>query len=209
MTITQKAILPGFLFGSLLVILVSSLAVNSKLVFASGEMREVTQTQAIGLTSHDVPGTPEVINADDEFINDIPADCNISHGFPNSVLRWCNWIQESAMQEGLNPDLVAAVILHESDGNPSAYSASGATGLMQVMPRDGLAAGFWCANGPCFSERPTMNQLFFPQFNIQYGTQILADLVRRHGSVREGLRAYGPVGVDYQYADMILLTSIQ
>jgi len=44
--------------------------------------------------------------------------------------------------------LIAAVILQESGGDPSAYSSSGAVGLMQVMPRDGIAAEFMCVNGP-------------------------------------------------------------
>ena len=46
---------------------------------------------------------------------------------------------------------MAAVMQIESQGNPQAYSPSGAAGLLQVMPRDGLAANFMCADGLCFS----------------------------------------------------------
>ena len=101
-------------------------------------------------------------------------------------------------------DLVAAVILQESGGDPQAYSHSGAVGLMQVMPRDGLATSFMCKNGPCFSDRPTIKELEEPEYNILYGTQLLSKLVQYHGSLREGLKSYGPKDVGYYYADIVL-----
>ena len=75
---------------------------------------------------------------------------------------------------------------------------------MQVMPRDGLAADFMCSGRPCFTSRPSMEELFDPQFNIEYGTRMLAGLIERYGSVREALRAYGPMDVGYYYADLVL-----
>jgi len=101
-------------------------------------------------------------------------------------------------------DLIAAVMLQESGGNPDAYSRSGAVGLMQVMPHDGKAAEFMCINGPCFANRPSMQELFDPQFNIQYGVRMLAGLIQRKGDVREALRAYGPMDAGYTYADKVL-----
>jgi len=76
--------------------------------------------------------------------------------------------------------------------------------LMQVMPRDGLAANFMCKNGPCFASRPSMEELFDPEFNIAYGTRMLAGLINRTGDIREALRAYGPINVGYYYADLVL-----
>ena len=96
------------------------------------------------------------------------------------------------------------MILVESAGDPVAYSRSGAVGLMQVMPRDGLAADFMCKNGPCFSDRPTIEELKDPEFNIAYGTQYLAGLLKRTGDLREALRSYGPMDVGYWYADKVL-----
>ena len=130
--------------------------------------------------------------------------CDVSMQYPEAVLHWCELITEQARKHNLAPDLVAAVVLQESGGSATAYSKSGAVGLMQVMPRDGLAAGFMCVNGPCFSDRPTISELEDPAFNIEYGTQLLSKLVQRNGSMRDGLKAYGPMDVGYYYADKVL-----
>lgn len=131
-------------------------------------------------------------------------DCQVSAGYPNKVRRWCGIITAYSDKRGLPPDLVAAVILQESGGNPSAYSHSGAVGLMQVMPSDGPASTFMCANGPCFASRPRQDELLDPEFNIAYGTRMLSGLVRRHGSLREALKSYGPMDGGYYYADKVL-----
>ena len=130
--------------------------------------------------------------------------CPISPNYPNSILQWCDKITQYANQHGLDPDLIAALILQESGGQADAYSKSGAVGLMQVMPRDGLASEFMCPNGPCFANRPTMAELYDPEFNIQYGTNYLASLVANHGSYREALKYYGPANVGYYYADIVM-----
>ncbi len=135
----------------------------------------------------------------------IPArNCPIGAAYPASIQQWCSLITRYANENGLEPDLVAAVMLQESGGDPDAYSSSGAVGLMQVMPRDGIAASFQCNGRPCFSNRPSMEELFDPEFNIEYGTRMLAGLISRRGSVREALFAYGPMDVGYSYADLVL-----
>jgi hypothetical protein len=130
--------------------------------------------------------------------------CAVSDRYPAAILQWCSLITHYAKKHGLPPDLIASLIWQESGGNPIAYSRSGAVGLMQVMPRDGLAASFMCKNGPCFSTRPTTEQLKDPEFNIAYGTRMLADLLARSGSFREALRSYGPMNVGYYYADKVM-----
>ena len=67
------------------------------------------------------------------------------------------------------------------------------------MPRS-----FECINGPCFASRPTIEELQDPRFNIEYGTRMLANLIAKLGSPREALKAYGPMDVDYSYADRVL-----
>jgi soluble lytic murein transglycosylase-like protein len=134
-----------------------------------------------------------------------PSDhCQVSLSYPMGILQWCAIITAQATQAELPPNLIAAVMLQESGGDASAFSASGAVGLMQVMPRDGLAASFECINGPCFASRPTIEELQDPGFNIEYGTHMLASLLARLGSLREALKAYGPMDVDYRYADTVL-----
>jgi soluble lytic murein transglycosylase-like protein len=83
-------------------------------------------------------------------------------------------------------------------------STSGAVGLMQIMPRDGIAAGFQCINGPCFATRPTIEELKDPAFNVDFGVRMLAGLIKKHGDVREALKSYGPYDVGYRYADQVL-----
>jgi len=99
--------------------------------------------------------------------------------------------------------MLAVLIFWESGGDQNAVSSDGAIGLMQVMPRDGIAASFQCPNGPCFVNRPTMEELKDPNFNVEYGSKMLAGLINKYGSVREGLLHYGPMYVGYSYADNI------
>ena len=131
--------------------------------------------------------------------------CSLPARYPESIRQWCGLLEQYADQNHLDPALLAAVILQESGGNPDAYSKSGAVGLMQVMPRDGLAAKFTCSGGrPCFASRPTIKELVDPEYNISFGTRMLAGLIQRYGSVRDGLMHYGPANVEYYYADKVI-----
>ncbi len=189
------AIVPGFLLGCLFLVLFTRWIASPNLtVQAAGELL-MTPTPTLALTAE--------VSADHDEIG-AHGECSISPRYPDKVRRWCALIEQYAAENGLDPNLIAAVILQESGGNPEAYSKSGAVGLMQVMPRDGLAANFMCKNGPCFASRPSMDELFDPEFNIAYGTRMLAGLIKRTGDVREALRAYGPINVGYYYADLVL-----
>jgi soluble lytic murein transglycosylase-like protein len=128
----------------------------------------------------------------------------LSSQFPESIQQWKIIIETSAADSGLDPNLIAAVMLQESGGNPQAYSSSGAVGLLQVMPKDGIASEFMCGGLPCFINRPTINELLEPQFNIQYGSRYIAKLIQQKGSKREALRVYGPMDIGYGYADIVL-----
>jgi soluble lytic murein transglycosylase-like protein len=108
-------------------------------------------------------------------------------------------ITKYSNQNNLDPDLVASIILQESGGNPNAYSKSGACGILQVMPRDGIAAKFGV-----FKNRPTIKELMEPEFNIEYGTNMFRGLVDRYGGEREALFHYGSIGMGYNYADKVL-----
>lgn len=130
--------------------------------------------------------------------------CSLSASYPPAIQQWCELIDAAAQEVGLPANLIAAVIVQESGGDPSAYSSSGAVGLMQVMPRDGISSEFMCVNGPCFADRPTIAELEDPAFNIQYGSQLLASLVQKHSSYREALYKYGPIDIGYHYADLVL-----
>lgn len=76
-------------------------------------------------------------------------------------------INAQADLNGIDPWLVAAVIMVESSGDPNAVNeASKATGLMQVMPLEA---------GKAFKGRPTIEELKDPDTNIAWGCQILGD----------------------------------
>ena len=128
----------------------------------------------------------------------------LSPKFPENIQKWKLMIESSAAETGLDPDLIAAVMLQESGGDPLAYSTSGAVGLMQVMPKDGIASGFICDDVPCFINRPSIDELLDPYFNIQYGSTYLAGLIAKKGFEREALFSYGPMDMGYLYADIVL-----
>jgi soluble lytic murein transglycosylase-like protein len=192
MTTVQKAIFPGILFGILSLIGFAHLLANPNLAISSEQARGalvLKDSSAMGEKAADQPG-----------------ECSISDSYPESVRQWCGLIQQYAQKHNLDPNLVSAVMLNESAGRADAYSKSGAVGLLQVMPRDGKAASFICPSGPCFANRPSSDQLFDPEFNVSYGTQMLAELIDKYGDIREALRAYGPMDVGYYYADLIIST---
>ncbi len=178
----------GLILGNLVVILLTSLF----------------WTDASPAAAHEAAGAPQTMIGILEQIPAQPGECDVSDAFPDSVRQWCSLITQYSSQHGLDPDLVAAVVWQESGGDPLAYSRSGAVGLMQVMPRDGLAAEFMCVNGPCFAKRPSSEQLRDPAFNVGYGTRMLAGLFQRHGNIRDALKAYGPMDRGYSYADKVL-----
>ncbi len=204
----QKAIFPGMTLGCIFLILIAGWIANPQVSFA--ENLPVISTQAADIAvvavQDSVEQQPPAESAppvEESAESDSP-ECSISAGYPEAILRWCGYVDRYAQENGLDPNLIAAVMLQESGGNPDAYSKSGAVGLMQVMPRDGLSASFMCINGPCFASRPSTAELYDPEFNIRYGAGMLAGLIRRYGDVREGLRSYGPMNMGYRYADIIL-----
>jgi soluble lytic murein transglycosylase-like protein len=179
----QQLLIPAVLLGCLTVILVTNLVYQPEKV------------NAVTLSNNDA----NILTQSGSSSN-----CDIAASYPAAVRQWCSLIDNYTQEQNLDPDLIAAVILEESGGNPLAYSSSGAVGLMQIMPRDGLATGFSCGSSPCFSSRPSMNELYDPEFNIAYGVRMLGSLYRKYGNVRDALLAYGPANVGYYYADIVL-----
>jgi soluble lytic murein transglycosylase-like protein len=181
----------GALFMSFLMVL-ACLALSNDATLASTEpadLSHASKDQAVNSVSN----------------NKSPSNtCELSEQYPFSILQWCDLITRHADENSLPPGLIAALIWQESGGNPTAYSVSGAVGLMQVMPRDGIAASFMCVNGPCFATRPATAELEDPEFNIEYGTRMLASLFSRYQDMREALLRYGPQDVGYSYADKVL-----
>lgn len=192
MDLGPRLVIFGVIFGAVF-LSISLYALTAVLPFDAASAETVSIANSVAVQSQDAQRAHAAL-----------AGCEVSGQFPESILRWCDQITHHAKENSLSPDLVAALILQESGGNSQAYSRSGAVGLMQVMPRDGLAASFMCVNGPCFHDRPTIEQLEDPAFNLAYGTKLLARLVKRNGDLREALKSYGPMDAGYSYADKVL-----
>jgi soluble lytic murein transglycosylase-like protein len=198
MSRVQSIIIPAALMGCLFVFWVATSATANLPAALTGTeaMQAAAQapdTDNIQINTLDAPAPVQRVAA-----------CSLSARFPDGIRQWCNLVEQNAAQNNLPAALVAAVMWQESGGDPQAYSHSGAVGLLQVMPRDGLAAAFICQNGPCFASRPTITELQDPEFNLAYGTRMLAGLQNKYGNWRDALKFYGPIDVGYSYADKIL-----
>ena len=192
----QQALLPGVILAVLTVIAFTSLVSQASVAQAYNAPTGDT-VSANPQAAADQASAPAVKPA-------AQSACSLSLRFPDGIRQWCSLIENYAQKYGLQSQLIAAVMLQESGGDPNAYSASGAVGLMQIMPRDGLAADFMCNGRPCFFTRPSMAELFDPEFNISYGARMLAGLIQKYGSVRDALKAYGPSNTGFSYANKVL-----
>ncbi|MCA9971629.1 MAG: lytic transglycosylase domain-containing protein [Anaerolineales bacterium] len=96
------------------------------------------------------------------------------------IRRWSNEIGAVSAIYGLHPDLIAAVVEEESNGNHEVVSFAGAVGLMGVMPA-----------GPGLEWRPSVEELTRPLVNLNWGTAILTEIIRQSGGdVHTALAAY-------------------
>ena len=92
--------------------------------------------------------------------------------------RLAQSLVESARKHGLNPKLLASVMIVESRGNPSAISGQDAVGIMQIhLPTWGEKA-----------DRENINLLKIED-NVDFGARILKDYVSRFG-LSGGVRRY-------------------
>jgi len=110
-----------------------------------------------------------------------------SEPYRPQIERWC-------AAYNVNPDLAAAVLEIESSGRIRSVSASGALGLMQLMPPTAEELARELGLAP-----PSREDLFDPELNIRLGVLYLAKLRARFGEEREfTIAAYhaGPTRVE-------------
>ena len=99
----------------------------------------------------------------------------------------------SAIENGLDPTFVAAVVRCESRFKASAVSSRGAIGLMQIVPETGA----WIAQQLGVQDFE-VDSLYDPALNLQFGSWYLRYLLDRYEDKSDALMAYnaGPSRVD-------------
>jgi soluble lytic murein transglycosylase-like protein len=105
-----------------------------------------------------------------------PAVATLGTAVPASIRQWQPYILKYAQQFGVDPNLIAAIMMSESGGNPNATSSAGAVGLMQVM-----------------------GGAYDPDANVRDGVQLLAASLQHYGGDLDlGVAAYnaGTAAVD-------------
>jgi hypothetical protein len=114
-----------------------------------------------------------------------------------------HFIHDAALKYGQDENLIKGIIKQESNGNPGAVNQkSGATGLMQLMPKTANDLG--------------VTDSFNPQQNIEGGVKYLSQMMARYqGNARLALAAYDagpervtdhvpPIPETQQYVNAIL-----
>lgn len=96
-----------------------------------------------------------------------PALPKVSKGVIKKLKKYDHLISDTASSYNLNPNLVRAVIVQESRGEPQAQSPKGAKGLMQLL--DGTSRDLGVVNP------------FSPEENIKGGCKYLKQLISRFG----------------------------
>jgi len=100
-------------------------------------------------------------------------------------LRYTEPMTGAALEAGVDPALVAALIRQESVFDSAALSRAGARGLMQVMP----ALGRMLARGRGVPHWQS-DSLYNPARNLELGTLHLAHVVQAHPGLEHALAAY-------------------
>ncbi len=92
-------------------------------------------------------------------------------------------ILEASARNGVDPNLVKAVIWRESRFRPYVRGSSGEIGLMQIMPDK--AAVDWAKRNS--QSVPSRGALFTPRLNIEIGSWYLANALRRWSRYKDQL----------------------
>lgn len=96
-----------------------------------------------------------------------------------AVNQWDQTVMQAATRYNVPPNLIKAIMMAESGGDPRARSPQGATGLMQIMPMHNGRQGL------------SIND---PQQNIMLGALILQENYKQYGSWDMAAKAYLGLG---------------
>ncbi len=99
-------------------------------------------------------------------------------------LKYTDLVEKYAVEYGLPPELIYAVIKTESNFNEKAVSRVGAKGLMQLMDD----TNEWVAS--LLRENVHKDDYFHPETNIRRGVYLLSYLMRQFKSTKSAVAAY-------------------
>jgi soluble lytic murein transglycosylase-like protein len=165
-------------------------------VAVGGHLDAVAEDVADDETDSTQASPPVVLDATDTHVANYLA--RRYHVADNAVRMVVAAAHAAGKQRQIDPLLILAVVAVESSMNPFAQSPVGATGLMQVMP--GL-------HGEKFGQGNGEIGPLDPVTNIRVGSEILSDVIRKGGSVEQGLKLYvgaGNLPDDGGYAGRVL-----
>lgn len=101
-------------------------------------------------------------------------------------VKYESYVEKYSAQNGIDKYFVYAMIKTESNFDPNAVSDVGARGLMQLMED-----AFEWVKFRMDDERDIVyNDMFDPQYNIEYGTFMISLLYKEYGDERTALAAY-------------------
>lgn len=107
-------------------------------------------------------------------------------GYPKEELDFIGVVKSASVEFGIDENFILAMIKAESNFKINAKSASGALGLMQIMPdtyenelKDELGI-----------QMSGQNALLLPSVNIRCGTYYFSKLISHYGDVTAALAAY-------------------
>ena len=107
-------------------------------------------------------------------------------GYPKEELDFIGVVKSASVEFGIDENFILAMIKAESNFKVDAKSASGALGLMQIMPdtyekelKDELGI-----------QMSGQNALLLPSVNIRCGTYYFSKLISHYGDVTAALAAY-------------------
>jgi hypothetical protein len=104
----------------------------------------------------------------------------LSTNWPYEINMWSQEIELIGQRYGVDPNLIAAIVLAESAGDAQAVSYVGAVGLMGIMP-----------GSPDFPGRPDTEALTDALTNLNWGVAILTNILQQSGGdIHAAMAAY-------------------